>query len=261
MSIYYHYFKLGFVMAIQDRSELVTTTLIYAVLMTVFHTIFSAFPLHELGHPELTAAHLLWYFAIVEIIVVSIQGHERELGRLIADGQTTPLLQKPQHMMLAIQSRVMGMVFVKMVMLTGLALMIVPFLSGMALPVAMYWWPVMMVSIILSQIIWMNIGYSLSTIEIYGPYSRSIGWIVNKTIFTLGGLFFPVLFFPDLLQYFVWLTPFPALITATGNFILLSGGTILWLGLLSQVIWVVLSTLYACHRHHKLVQHVMIKGE
>lgn len=254
-------FVLGAKLAWNDRTDLFSTILIYAVLMIVFNAIYSVFPLHELGHPDLTLSHLLWYFAITEIIIVSVQGSERELGRLIAEGQITTLIQRPISLMGLTQTRMLGYVCVNAVVLILFALLMIPVLTGSWLPVPVETIPLLLVSLLLGIAMFLTLGYTVGTIEIHGPYSRPVGWILNKILFTFGGLFFPVLFFPPLLQKITWLTPFPAIITVPGNFVLVQDMHTHLVGIGHQMLWLFVLLGVAKLAEYKMIQTVLTRGD
>ena len=254
-------FLLGARLAWNDRTDLFSTLLIYTTLMTVFNAIYSVFPLQELGHPDLTHGHLLWYFAITEIVIVSVQGSERELGRLIAEGQITTLIQRPLSLIGLTQTRMLGYVCVNAGVLILFALLTVPFLTGLAIPMPVEALPLLVLSILLGIILFLMLGYAVCTIEIFGPYSRPVGWILNKIIFTFGGLFFPVMFFPELLQKITWLTPFPAIITVLGNFVLVQDMHIHLIGIGHQLVWLLVLCGVAKLAEYKMIQTVLTRGD
>ncbi len=179
---YWANFQLGIRLTLNNRSDLGSAMLVYAVLLMVFHAVFSVFPMDELGHPELTAGHLLWYLAVTEIVVVASQGNERELGNLIADGQITTLMQRPHRMMGLLLSRLMGNVFVCIVTFSAIALIAVPWMTGVAMPMSVSRVPLFMVSVVISTLIFILCGYIVGTTEVLGPYSRPMSWIMNKLI-------------------------------------------------------------------------------
>lgn len=254
-------FQLGIRLTLNNRSDMCSVMVIYGVLLLVFHAVFSAFPMDELGHPELTAGHLLWYLAATELVIVSAQGNERELGNLIADGQITTLMQRPHHMMGLLLARLMGNVLICAVTFAAMALIIVPLLTGIAMPMAVSHVPLFAVSVALGAMIFILCGYAVSTIEVLGPYSRPMGWIMNKLIMALGGLFFPVMFYPEFLRNLLAFTPFPAIIAVPGNFMLLQSDDVILHGLLQQFMWLGIMVAIAALAERRMVRHVMVKGD
>ncbi len=258
---YWANFRLGIRLTLNNRSDLCSVMVIYGVLLLVFHAVFSAFPMDELGHAELTAGHLLWYLAVTELVVVSAQGNERELGNLIADGQITTLMQRPHHMMGLLLARLMGNVFVCAATFTVMAMVIVPLLTDTALPMALDRLPLFVISVALGTVIFILCGYAIGMTEVLGPYSRSMGWIMNKLIMALGGLFFPVMFYPEGLQKLLAFTPFPAILTVPGNFMLVQNDAVILHGLLQQLMWLFIMFAVAAMAERRMIRHVMVKGD
>lgn len=258
---YWASFWVGIRLTMGNHSDLLSAVIVYCTLLAVFHAIFAAFPMAELGNHGITAAHLLWYLAVTEIVVVSSQGNERELGGLIAEGQITSLMQRPRSMMGLLLARLMGNIIVCAGIFACIALVAVPAVTHTVPPIAIDRLPLFFVSVAMGTMIFILFGYTVSTIEILGPYSRPIGWIVNKMIMALGGLFFPVIFFPQILQKILAFTPFPAVISVPGNFMLLQDDAVIRHGLMQQIFWLIIMLFIAMTAQRRMIRHVMIKGD
>jgi ABC-2 type transport system permease protein len=245
----------------QGKSGIATMLLIYATLMVVFQSIFKVFPVHELGIPGLTWKNLLWYFAMTEMVIVAIQGNDRILARRIAEDGLTLSLSRPGSMTGLILAQSLGGVFVNILILTCAAAVLLPLLTGIAPPVKIAEAPFLMLSVFLGSMIFLLIGYAVSTVEVHGPYSRPLSWIVNKFIFTFGGLFFPVVFFPEWLQKFLSFTPFPSTIGTPATAMILPGSLMDTHGIMRQMFWVIAVGIltFACQR--RLVAKVMRDGD
>ncbi len=62
-------------------------------------------------------------------------------------------------------------------------------------------------------------------------------WVFNKSMFTLGGLMVPLLLFPDILRFFAYATPFPALLYLVARGVFGSSVAGFLTALLALVFW------------------------
>lgn len=254
-------FKLGFVMMIRDKPDMISTAFIFIVLLMVFDGIFSVLPIQEIAGMHITNGHLLWYVSITEIIVMSSQGNERELGNQIADGHLTTMMQRPGNMMGLLLARVFGNAAAHVLLLSIVAVCLVPLCTNTSFPMQLIYLPLLIFAIVLSIILFILIGYITGTLEIHGPYSRPMNWITNKLIFTFGGLFFPVIFFPQFLQKAVLFTPFPATLGIAGNFMLIQNTGTLLAGIAQQILWIFLILQVAFWAERRMISHVLKNGD
>lgn len=252
-------FTSGFRQAMRDRADLLSTFLIYGVLLLIFNTVYAAMPLDELGVPGLTRHHLLWYFAITECIVCSEPGFP--FGEMIAQGKLTEMMQRPVNIFGMFIMRRLGVHVVYALALFVFACLALPlfFDAGITIDVSLL--PCLAVSVFFGMILLNITVYMLGTVEVLGPYSRPLSWIVGKFIFAFGGLFFPVAFFPPLMQKIVSLTPFPSVISTPGTFMLMPDTTMIVKGMVMQMFWIALLIPLALLSERRMLRRVMDKGD
>lgn len=253
-------FNMGFWGALRNKNELASSLIIYTVLLICFWAICKTMPIEELGVPGLTRAHLLWYLAITECVIVSAPGLA-EFGQMIADGRLTEMMLRPCGMMGLALSRMVGTHLARAVVLFVFALAVLPHLTGVSMPITLLHIPLLMLSIVLGIVMFELFGYALGTLEVLGPYSRPTGWIISKFIFAFGGLFFPVSFFPPLIQKIVLLTPFPAIIFVPGSFMLMPDTLSILEGIGMQVFWLAVITFFASFASRRMVRYMLEKGD
>ncbi|MBL8993596.1 MAG: hypothetical protein JNM63_09665, partial [Spirochaetia bacterium] len=99
------------------------------------------------------------------------------------------------------------------------------------------------------------------TLEVLGPYSRPSGWIISKFIFTFGGLFFPVILFPPILEQVARFTPFPSVIFVPGSFLLGLPVSRVLVGVAEQALWLTVMLLAAILAERFMLRRVLEKGE
>lgn len=254
-------FRAGLKEAFANRSSLATTLLVYVTLMVLFQNIFRIFPVDELNLEGLVWEHLLWYFAVTEMIVVSVQGNERLLARQIAEDGLAAHMARPGSMLGRFMAQGAGSVAANMCVIFLCAVLLLPLLTGGRPQMTFMEMPVFFLSVFLGMAIIMLLGYCISTVEIHGPYSRPFAWIISKLIFTFGGLFFPVLFFPEWLKTVLLFTPFPSTIGAAGSMMLPTPASANIEALFQQILWVCVTFLLTLHCQKRLFQKVMRDGD
>lgn len=254
-------FRLGLHLAMTNRADQVGMVLVYLTLMLVFFGIFSVFPVDELGIPGLTSDHLWWYTAITEVIVVGSQGAGLELARIIGDGQITTHMQRPVHMMASITARMLGLVLVNVMILGFIGWLCLSLIADIPCPISMTELPLFLLSVMIGCVIFLICGYMISMLEILGPYSRPTNWILSKVMFTVGGIFFPVLLFPEPLRSIANLTPFPSILAAPGNFALDIIAHESTASIATQIIWLAILIGLAVFAERRMVNHVLVMGD
>lgn len=258
---YIGHLAIGWRMAWQAKTNLFSTGLTYAVLLATFCGVYRIIPMHELGRPDLQWQHLLWYFAMAEIIIVSVQGNERDLARLIMDGQLISLAQRPGQILVMVLARSFGLILAKISVLMLMAMTLLPLVLHMAWPLSLLHTLCLLPTMICAAIIFLLLGYMTSMLEVFGPYSRPFGWILNKIIFTCGGLLFPILFYPPLVRHLVQFTPAPSIVFATGQFMLHPTGHDLIQMMMLQIFWLLLLLGLALLAQRKMLHHILTHGD
>jgi len=253
-------FRMGTRLIVRDRGDLISKLFIYAVLLLIFYSIFSIMPLEQLNAPNITARHLLWYFAMTEIVTVGALGLRRDVGRIIADGQLTTLMQRPGGMIFMILTRLFGSYMTIIALLLAATLATLP-LVGLPMPMPLTQMPILLVMLTLAGLISLLLGCLSGMFEILGPYSQPVDWILHKFVMALGGLFFPVCFFPPLIQHLVMLTPFPSILYAPGSLMLGTPQATITNSIFLQIFWLLTLGTLTLVLENKAVRRVMRTGD
>lgn len=254
-------FYMGWRTAVRDRAGLITSALILLILITLFNTIYRGMALSSFGHAELTHDQLLWYLVVTEAIVLAARGNERAFGQMISEGALTTLLHRPCRMMPLVLSRLVGDSLPCFFMLLVLGFGIVSLITGTMLPVSLALLPVMVLSALIGLVMFLLCGYMLGTIEVHGPYSKPLNWINGKLMYTFGGLLFPVLLFPGFIQHAVTFTPYPSILGAAANFMLLHERGALLHGVMVQLGWCITLIVMASWVQRRMLEIVLTKGD
>jgi ABC-2 type transport system permease protein len=252
-------FASGLRQAMRSRADVFSMLLIYAVLLLVFNTVYAAMPVSELGVPGLTRHHLLWYFAVTESLICAQS--LALFGSMISEGKLTEMMQRPVGIMGMFMARKLGTHIFSTGVLLAFSGVVLPLFFGANMTMEASLLPPLVLSLLLGMLIFDVLGYIVGTVEVLGPYSRPLGWIVSKFVFSLGGLFFPVSYFPPLLRHIVTLTPFPSVIGTPGEFMLMPDTGTMAKGILMQFFWLAASILLALVSERRMLRHVMDAGD
>lgn len=244
--------------SITDIPAVISSLAIYTTLMAIWMQIFRLIPMQDIGLPGINYHHFIWYMAITEGVIISGPGLFR-FGALIGEGRVTELMQRPISMSGMVIARLLGQQ-------CGMAAIIIPLVAAVLSVVApisfdMLLLPQLIISFVMSAILYQVFCYLVGMIEILGPYSRPMSWIVGKFIFSFGGLFFPVLLFPEWLQKIVWMTPFPATIYVPASVVLVQDAGWMLQGIAIQFGWIVALLAVVMVAENRMLRRVMRMGD
>jgi len=260
ISTYSFVFLHGMRQAWADKAELASTVLLYIMVTLVFTMIYRVVPVKEFGLPELTTANLAWYVAITEIIVLTAGDFARELRDDIQGGRFTTLMQRPKEVLLLKLSDWTGQFAVYATLLLTVSIIWMKAITG-SIPLHLEQIPLLFVALFLGAILYMTIVFSINLLEVWGRYARVGGWLSQKLMFVLGGLFFPPLLFPENLQSFAWITPYPAILYVPGSLVLDRPTDDILLGIAVQLVWVAVLVAGAYKMFAVAERHVLKEGD
>lgn len=253
-------FSLGASEAWRDRAEMIGNFLTFGILLAIFAGVYAIMPIAELGVQGLEPHHLLWYFAITEIIIIGCPGMAW-FGSEIADGKLSEMMQRPTNVALFVLISQTGRHIVASAILLALVMVVLPLFFAAPLPLLLPMLPFLLVSLILGIVLMQLMSYALSTFEVFGPYSRPLSWMISKMIFALGGLFLPAAFFPVPVRDIVMFTPFPSVVFMPGQFMLpFAVEAQLW-GIVQQVFWIGVLAFVTQLTHRRMIKTVLEQGD
>ncbi len=255
---YFSLFMNGVRQAASDRLTIMGSLIIYATLLTIWLHIFKLIPMSDIGIPGMTYHHFVWYFALTEAVIVSSPGLAK-FGLMIGEGRITEMMQRPISMAGMVISRLLGQqIAMGVVTLVPVAL-VLSVVTPIGFDVGLL--PFWMVSFSCGAVLCQLFCYLVGMVEIFGPYSRPFSWIFGKFIFSFGGLFFPVMLFPEWLQAVVWMTPFPATIYIPASVVLKPDYIWMVQGIGIQVFWIAVLSVVVLVAEHGMLRRVMRVGD
>jgi ABC-2 type transport system permease protein len=212
---------------------------LYVVLLAIFWQLWQATPLDELAAPAPSAGDLLWYLAITEWIVFAGGLPYREVEREIVGGEIAAGLQRPVPYAAATLARWAGNAAFHLLVLAGIGLAAGWWLTGTvrlspALAPALALSGVLATALIL--LCHLQLGYAAAWLGAASPPF----WIWQKLTFVLGGLIFPLTFYPAPWRSVAEATPFPSMLFGPGSLALDASPAHAGRVIAAQIVWLLL---------------------
>lgn len=227
--------------------DLVGRSVFFVLVLLVFNQLWGASL--EGSALGLNRTQLVWYLVVTEIIMLSTpSGPALGIDKDIKSGSIAYIIGRPCNYPLFMFGRYWGETLASMLIntiigsVTALILVGLPQLTPSSLPALTL---VMIMAVSLKFFLTLLISLSAFWVEESGPFH----WIYGKLLFTIGGLFIPLEFFPGWLQQVARALPFNLILYAPARlmvdwdinrFIQIIGRQVLWLAaaaILAQLIF------------------------
>jgi ABC-2 type transport system permease protein len=235
-----HAFSLGWRDTWAVPGALVGTFLSYAVILSIWASLFRLLPAAALARLSLQSETLVWYLAVTEIVAFSIGYAYRDIQDEIKNGGVAAFLVRPLGYVYLVAAQELGRTTAKLsaVALPAAALAFalthdVPLPLSATLP--------LMLSIAAGVGLLLAVQISIGLTTAWLGTARPVFFIVQKLMFVLGGLVVPLDAYPRALAAIAWLTPFPAILYAPASATLDPTGAHMGRMLALQVVWLVIA--------------------
>jgi ABC-2 type transport system permease protein len=179
----------------------------FVIVLFIFYSLWRAIYTGRDALAGLTITQVLWYFTFTEVIELGRSRVYPEIQQEVKDGTIAYALTRPYSYVGYCFSKAMGENLVKMVPLLAVGFITAFAFTGYlpeyhrALPFGL----ILITGGYAVGTLWqIMIGLLAFWFEEVSPFH----WIIQKLIFVLGGMFFPIDFFPEWLQGFAKSTPF-----------------------------------------------------
>lgn len=223
--------------------DLLGRSLFFVVVLLVFSQLWEATAGE--GALGLTANQLLWYLVITEIIMLSTPAaNTLGIDDDIKSGNIAYLINRPYNYPLFMLGRYWGESLGKMAVnaavgsVTALLLVGPPAFSPAVLAV----FPLV---VVLAVTLKFYFSFLVSLTAFWVEESGPFHWIYSKLLFTIGGLFIPLEFFPGWLQQVARALPFNLMLYAPAR-VLVSWDVVFFRNVvLSQAAWLIVAVLAA----------------
>ena len=220
--------------------DLVGRSLFFVIVLLVFHQLWSAsIEGTALG---LDANQLVWYLVATEVIMLSTpSGRALGVDKDIKSGNIAYLINRPYNYPLFMLGRYWGETLASMLTniiigtITALILVGPPPITPSSLPALGL---VITMAVSLKFFITMLISLTAFWVEESGPFH----WIYSKLLFTIGGLFVPLEFFPGWLHQVAQTLPFSLMLYAPARLMVDWNPSSFWSIVGRQFLWLAVAT-------------------
>jgi ABC-2 type transport system permease protein len=231
---YWAFARIAATEALTERAELYGRALFIAVLLGVFSALWRA--VAETGLPIAAKYQdLVWYLAATEWVLLSAPQRQFELQEQVRRGDVTCQLPRPVSFQRAALAQAWGMLLARAPFL-GLAAFGSAYAFTGTFPSARATLLLVPVGLLASAVL-SELYVALGLIAFWLSDVTPLHWLLGKAMFVLGGLMLPLELYPRWLQTVAQCTPFPALLSGPGSFMLREpdGGT--WLLVAQLCVW------------------------
>jgi ABC-2 type transport system permease protein len=229
-------------------------------LLTILFIFSQLWKITDIPISDITYKHMIWYVGCTEVIIISIPLLQFEIESDIRSGDIVFYLIKPINYVSIKLLQSLGELFFRYVTLAFIAISACTLLSDgwtPPLPQILSAYGIGFIAAISLLIFTLCIGLTSFHIQDCTP----LFWLWQRCSFLLGGLMFPLLFYPKWLQNIAYLTPFPHLISTPASHLLNSFDYSLTIThILSTCAWGLLA-LFGTHRIFKAtLRNLQING-
>ncbi len=210
---------------------------------------------------QIEPTYFLWYLIIaVTLQFARPEGLHRQIEDDVKTGNIAYQLIRPLHFILIYFCHSFGTFLVRIPILLLIGSILIYFISDKALPPYFTHLPIilglMLVSACFISLCTVFIG--LSTLFIYD--SLPLFWLLQKCEYVLGGVFFPIIFYPVFLYNICLLTPFGWSIYGVAHLIYDYSPQSAWNVFIHLMMWntIILGTI--CVIWHKLKRRICVHG-
>jgi ABC-2 type transport system permease protein len=208
-------FRLGARKAWAEPAFLVGSLGILVALVLSYGAVLKALPEDQLAQLNLTHGRMIWYLILTESVTVGTGFQYREMQEDIRSGAIEIMLLRPIAFWPMKLAEWAGQQVVKFGMTLPLALLMGLLLTGefIPLPMVLVFVPVYAATMLMIFASFLAIGCTC----LWVGESRPVFIIYQKLMFVLGGLLWPLVFYPAWLSHIAWLTPFAAITAVPGD--------------------------------------------
>ncbi len=258
---YTAFVSFGWRQALQERAVMMVQLITYALLITIFASVFQVTPFDELPSSiALNVTMMIWYITVTEIVTFAGGGGNfHEVRGDILGGQFLASLQRPKSYFRMRICTLMGANIIRsLVFLTGGIILGIFFTK--AIPYNFAQIIFLLISIYLGTFINSVVCFILSLIEVWGPYARPAMWISQKCAFLLGGLILPLQLYPQWMQTLASFTPYPAMLNIPGKIAFNPSLADMVSGFGVQLFWLATMIVVAFYVQHLAYRHILKRG-
>lgn len=220
--------------------DVLVRTFFFATVLFIFSRLWQVL-LGSSGQAQgFAASQLVWYLAVTEVIMMSNSRIDRRIEDDVKSGAVAYTLIRPLHFVWYYFAVYVGETMALFLFNAAVGSLVALWLAGGpgVLPALV---PVIALSLALAFVLNFFIRMSLALLAFWVEDTAPFFWIYSKFLFTLGGLFIPLEFYPGWLQNFSAALPFNFILYRPARFFVagawdqaapLLSGQLFWIGVL-----------------------------
>lgn len=237
---------------------LLMRNIFFVVVFYIFYCLWSAIYHSRATLEGFTLVQMVWYLAFTESIELSRSGVMNQISEEVKDGTVVYGLARPYHYVIFKVARGMGESIIRCLPVLVIGFLVALFFVGplpdhpQAIPFGL----ILIAGGLLLNVIWqVIIGLLAFWFEEVSPFF----WIMQKLIFIIGGLFFPIDIYPDWLASISRYSPFAFSAYWPARTMVKFDMNVFFIGLLGVIIYgtmlfLVATTMFAVARKRVQVQ-------
>ena len=255
-----HSFAMGWRDAWEQKATLASLFLGYVVLTGIWASVWFMVPDEAMEKIGMSYTQIIWYFTMTELLIFSLGHMYRDVEDDIKTGQMTMFFIRPVGYVALKGAEWMGHSCLRVVaFLPPIAVLAYLVTGGIPLDfTGMVFMPLMLVT---GLLIWLLIQTIIGLSAAWFNSARPIWMITQKGAFVLGGMIVPITLYPEALQLFAWLTPFPAILYAPASLIVDSAWPHIVSMLALQLFWIVVCLVALAFVKTRFEERLLLRGE
>jgi len=229
--------RFGFKNVFSTRLALLGQFMIYALIVAAYSNVFYHIPPEQLSSYHLTVSQMIWYIAITEMALFCSFYNFLDLQADIQSGLIELSLLRPISVWKLKLAEWLGGFFARFCVLSIPSFIVAGLYAG-SFEINFVSVIGIIVSLGLGAIIFLCAHFMVGCATLWLKQSEPAYWLWQKSMFLLGALLWPLVLYPVWLKTIVWITPFPAVLAVTGNWVIGASHYLLIGGFVAQLIWV-----------------------
>ncbi len=258
LSVFVAAARLGFRQAMAEKAAVAGHLFLLAIIVLSYSNIYRMLPAEKLAANGTDSAAMTWYLTAVEYVLFCASYYWRETQNDIQSGQIMFHLLRPCPMWILKMGEWSGQYVARALVMLLPTLLIAAYASGKPELALNFLWSLVTV-MPLAAAIYLGMNFIVGASSLWLGYAEPVWWICQKFLFFFGALLFPLALYPEILRDATWLTPFPAVMAASGWWISPAGMPPLLLCVAIQAAWT-LATLLAVAGMTRMMSRRILNG-
>ncbi len=252
--------RLGFRHILGERLTLFGNFFLFALLIIAYSGVFRWIPPEDLARHHLIYAQMVWYLGVTEFtLFCSSPFCFKVIQNDIQTEQIHLHLLRPCPVWIVRLGEWSGHFVGRFCVMVLPAFLLTAWKADGLIPTSWSFLGVL-IGLACASVIYHMSFFMIGITCLWLPQAEPVHWLWQKCTFLFGALLWPLALYPSVLQGFVWFTPFPALLAASGTWVLDGNLGMLFLGLLAQFFWVAVFLFLGDRANRLLLNRIQNEG-